>query len=462
MNNILRDTLMLVTISLLTVTVKAQTNATTITDGGYYRMYVPKSQVKLYSNNGYLQRDQATSGDNTDVFKFSASGDNYIIAAEGASGIFLGDFATSRFAGQNKEWLVVGETAQQWQITKNGSSVNYPTAWIIGKPGAELSAEAWMNYNGKGAVLKWKVVDGDNEDENCYFHLYPVRQYTIGNVSGAVEGMTLTATDENGYKSATAITTGNMFFFDADATLTEDRLSLSDASYNVTYTISGSVVDITLTKADKEAIIKANNGDATSLITNADCGDTAGWTNANPKTNQDGPYGLKISCFEQSSTNTVTQTLTDMPAGTYTMTVAVRGGKTIKGQEYTNTITVALNDSQTVVDLVDGNNENKGGTPWTAEYSEEKESGAYLGWKLATVKTTLSTKGNLTIALTPLSNVWTQIYDIHLEWESGATGIHELRMIDNNRQVYTLDGRNVTGFSLRKGIYIINGKKVIY
>ena len=295
-----------------------------------------------------------------------------------------------------------------------------------------------------------------------YFHLYPVRQYTIGNVSGAVEGMTLTATDENGYKSATAITTGNMFFFDADATLTEDRLSLSDASYNVTYNISGSVVYITLTKADKEAIIKANNGDATSLITNADCGDTAGWTNANPKTNQDGPYGLKISCFEQSSTNTVTQTLTDMPAGTYTMTVAVRGGKTIKGQEYTNTITVALNDSQTVVDLVDGNNENKGGTPWTAEYSEEKESGAYLGWKLATVKTTLSTKGNLTIALTPLSNVWTQIYDIHLEWESGATGIHELRMIDNNRQVYTLDGRNVTGFSLRKGIYIINGKKVIY
>ena len=76
MNNILRDTLMLVTISLLTVTVKAQTNATTITDGGYYRMYVPKSQVKLYSNNGYLQRDQATSGDNTDVFKFTASGDN--------------------------------------------------------------------------------------------------------------------------------------------------------------------------------------------------------------------------------------------------------------------------------------------------------------------------------------------------------------------------------------------------
>lgn len=218
-------------------------------ENGLYRMYAPNSNVNLYANGNYLQKDQATEGDNTDVFNVTSNSGAYTFAT--LDGKYLGDFAESTFGGQKKTWVTVGTTAQQWQVTKNANSANYSTAWVIGKPGIELTADGWMNYNSKGAVLSWKVVDGSNEDANSYFELKPVDEYTV-TVSGAT-GVAITVSAK-GYVSN--VTAGGKAY--VDATAAEADITVSVTGYTISsQTINTSAKTITVTLASSDVLTKS-------------------------------------------------------------------------------------------------------------------------------------------------------------------------------------------------------------
>ena len=223
----------------------AQTNATSITDGGYYRMYVPKLSVSLYANGNYLQKTQAAEGDNTDVFQFNASSTSgqYTIKSV-ANSKYLGDFASSTFAGQSKTWLTIGDTSQDWQVTHYSSSTSYSTAWTIGKPNIAATDDGWMNYNNKGAVLSWKVVDNSKEDENSYFYLYPLTEYTV-TVNGAGAEETVNVTVEDGSRKST-MTNGKVYL---ENTPTESTVCTVSEGYKVNkVSVSGTEITVEVEK----------------------------------------------------------------------------------------------------------------------------------------------------------------------------------------------------------------------
>lgn len=223
----------------------AQTNATSITDGGYYRMYVPKSSVSLYANGNYLQKTQAAEGDNTDVFQFNASSTSgqYTIKCV-ANSKYLGDFASSSFAGQKKTWLTISDTSQDWQVTRY-SSTNYSDAWTIGKPNIAATDDGWMNYNAKGAVLSWKVVDNSTEDENSYFYLYPLSEYTV-TVNGAGAEETVNVTVEDGSRKSTTTADGKVYLENAPS---ESTTCTASDGYSVNgVTVSGTTITVEVSK----------------------------------------------------------------------------------------------------------------------------------------------------------------------------------------------------------------------
>ena len=441
--------------------VKAQTNTTAIVDGGYYRMYVPAVSLVLYNNSGYLQKTQATAGDNSDVFQLNVSGSAYTIKSM-SDGRYLGDFVSSKFAGQTKNWLQLSDTPQEWQVIHHAASANYSLAWAIGKVGIAMTDEGLMNYNSKGAVLSWKILNADAEDVNSYFWMCPLTRYTLGTITGSVAGMTLSATDSKGYKSSCALVSGNSLYFDAEQLLDKDKLSINDNTFVANYSVNGTTIDVALQPVtDKLSVINAHGGDATSLVASADCSDIAGWTNAQVKSGQTNPYGATTAVFEVQATDMVSQTLTGMPAGKYTLLAAVRGGS--KGG---HAVRVALGGESTSIVLKDGDKENATGSPWTDwsladDASSDKVTGAYRGWIQANVSTTLDEEGDLTLSFEPTTSNWTQIYDIHLLYEAPTTSLEMVKSGKQEDDIYTLDGKRLPSGISKKGIYIINRKVVV-
>ncbi|MBQ7472337.1 MAG: hypothetical protein IJS97_07945 [Prevotella sp.] len=212
----------------------AQSNATSITSGGYYRICAAKENKVLYSNEvnktGYLINSQANSADDTDVFRFNAVSGGYTISCVGKSGYYLGDFSSSTLYSKTDNWLTISTTSKTWNVTHYSSSKNYASAWTIGSTGIEATADGWMNYNSKGAVLKWKVVNGSSEDENSYFYLYPLEQYSV-NVTGETgKNVTITA---NGHSSNAG--NGGTLFIDASAAQ-GDLTATTEEGYTATVT----------------------------------------------------------------------------------------------------------------------------------------------------------------------------------------------------------------------------------
>ena len=453
--------LSLLTVALLPMTVAAQTNATSITSGGYYRMYSPAKGENLYAdatNNG-ISIKQSAVGDNTDVYQFAAANGNNTIKSVGTDKYLNGFTSGTKFnVLGTKNWVTLSETSQEFQVKNNSSARNetYKSAWIIGYKDVAITDDNWFNTNVKtknsdGGVLRWKVDEGDKDDEASYFYLYPCTEYTL-NVSftdgiSSVSDANIIAT-LSGFTSKTAATTGNKLYVDNGNTFTAEALSIDNATYSASFTISGTTINVTIGLADKTAAINAANGVATTFVRNADCGSTDGWTNAAAKSNQDGPFGSKINCFEQSSTNVVSQTLNNMPAGTYLLQACVRGGNT--------KVTVALGGTSKEYQLVNGNNENSG-TAWTtsrAIASAETYVGstgnkgvAYNGWLKAELSYTLSSAGDLTISFTPSSNTWTQIYDVRL-FKTDATVYVTQTSATTDATTTEVDLTTATTFSL--------------
>lgn len=223
--------------------------------------------------------------------------------------------------------------------------------------------------------------------------------------------------------------------------------------------------------------------DMTLAIVNPDC--TAvkeGWTTVGTVGNKSDEHwsGVTDTYLEPCNwgasnwTASFTQTLTDLPAGEYRLTAAGRAssGATLK---------LTANDQSATYRSLG----NTGGTIATDGSEWEsvaagKEAGKTfagktqggLGWTYASVDVTVL-NGTLIIGCTAnasRSQQWASIDDFRLMFLNTATGIEEVTVADEPEtvDVYTISGMPVLRGaapsalkSLKKGIYIVNGSKVV-
>lgn len=192
----------------------AQTNATEIKSGGFYRLYSAEKGKTLYAddtNNG-VSINQPKEGDNTDVFQFTASNGNYTIKSIGTSNYLNGFTSGKKFnISQDKNWVTLSGSSQEFQVKKNENARADAdkNRWIIGETSAGITEDKWFNVNTdkgitKGGINRWKVDQGTIDDKASYFELYPLTEYTV-NVTGAEEGATVDVTVTDGSRKSTTI-----------------------------------------------------------------------------------------------------------------------------------------------------------------------------------------------------------------------------------------------------------------
>lgn len=200
----------------------AQTNATSITSGGYYRLYSAAKSKTLYAdatNNG-VSINQPTAGDNTDVYQLTGSSDNYTILSVG-TGKYLNGFTNGYKFGitDKKNWVTLNNEAQTFQVKKNASAraTADQSRWIIGYAGAAITEDNWFNTNTKGdgtsgGILRWKVDQGSTDDVASYFELYPLNDFTVTVTGETSKSVTITA---KGHSSNAS--NGGTLYIDASA-----------------------------------------------------------------------------------------------------------------------------------------------------------------------------------------------------------------------------------------------------
>ena len=216
---------LLITLALLmtwgTGSAWAQTNATSITSGGYYRLYSAAKSKTLYAdatNNG-VSINQPTAGDNTDVYQLTGSSDNYTILSVGTNKYLNGFTGGNKFGINGKNWVTLNNDAQTFQVKKNASAraTADQSRWIIGYAGAAITDDNWFNTNTKGTsggILRWKVDQGekDGDDVASYFELYPLNDFTVTVTGETSKSVTITA---KGHSSNAS--NGGTLYIDASA-----------------------------------------------------------------------------------------------------------------------------------------------------------------------------------------------------------------------------------------------------
>ena len=220
----------------------AQTNATSITSGGYYRLYSAAKSKTLYAdatNNG-VSINQPTAGDNTDVYQLTGSSDNYTILSVGTAKYLNGFTSGNKFGINDKNWVTLNNDAQTFQVKKNASARADADKyrWIIGYAGAAITDENWFNTNTKGdgsagGILRWKVDQGSSDDAASYFELYQCFPYALTVTGETGKNVTITATSKN--YSSRAVNDGTLYI-DASATVINDLTATSDDGYTATVT----------------------------------------------------------------------------------------------------------------------------------------------------------------------------------------------------------------------------------
>ena len=135
--------------------------------------------------------------------------------------------------------------------------------------------------------------------------------------------------------------------------------------------------------------------------------------------------------------NLISQTLDNLPAGTYTVTAIVH-------TDLDGVLLFANNDTKSITATTD----------WGTAYQ-------------VSVTTTLSTTGSLTIGLkfnnpTPTKSDEANIYVDNFTCTQQTTGIADIRLETTpDSHYYSLDGRQLNGKPTQKGIYINGGRKII-
>lgn len=204
----------------------------------------------------------------------------------------------------------------------------------------------------------------------------------------------------------------------------------------------------------KTAIIEAK-GDATSLVANPtfEDNDVSAWTGGIRKTGINTWRGNGLCDYENADGNNTTfsQTLSNMPAGTYKVVAAVRGavgttatasingtvGSTITNTEFTDNVQINYNGVQMPKPTFTSEGFN------TAKYA--------LGWKWATATYTLAADGDLTISFDMNGSGFRGIDDVHLYYMSDS---------ENTYAVEYTDGINNTGHVVTCDLITDNPNKV--
>ena len=155
-------------------------------------------------------------------------------------------------------------------------------------------------------------------------------------------------------------------------------------------------------------VIANNNGNATSLVVNADCSSVTGWSAGSLKTGQKYISGT-TSAIQLDASGDVSQTVKNLPAGTYTVQMLIRGEPSNKSDG------LKLNsDEKTVVTYVDGNGA-KGNVNADGLVSSSYLESSNDGWVLLEGSTTLPTAGDLTITVSLASaGRWAQFTSVKL------------------------------------------------
>ena len=203
----------------------AQTNATSITSGGYYRIYGSGSQGKSYliSNESSL----AGSGSNN-PYSGTDNKDVWIITSGGTEGTYtVKNVNTETYinitAGNNTGGSSsLSESAQDLVFTNNTSF------WYIGAQ-SELS-HRYLNFN-KAVVNVWSADANDN------ILLYPMTTYAV-TVTG---GSATVAVSANNHVSAITGTSGTVYVDAAATTLTASNVKV--ISITAGYQLSSVTID---------------------------------------------------------------------------------------------------------------------------------------------------------------------------------------------------------------------------
>ena len=207
----------------------------------------------------------------------------------------------------------------------------------------------------------------------------------------------------------------------------------------------------------------ADNGDgtldATRFLFNPDAanGTSFGWTVSNVgfnsgegyDGNKDNKYFDKWSASEYTSS--LEQTVTDLPAGEYTLSAILRSNST-----HTLTLTATSSSGQTAA------------STFTGTGTEVAEGSDYpMGWQLVKLVPVKVKKGEtLTVSLTTKGTSWWSADHFALTVDNPETVDIQVPQVNDrpsmaDDRVYDLSGRLVNPAHLRPGIYIIGGKKVV-
>ena len=186
------------------------------------------------------------------------------------------------------------------------------------------------------------------------------------------------------------------------------------------------IIDATDYSAQHKEQMIQNGGDATFLLQDPKCESAAGtkWTGSTGAISLREHWsgeGLLNTYQERTASGTVSQTLSNMPAGTYKLVAALRAntGCTITPRLNSTsgaTFTGTGNGSTTVAQI----NKNGVQMPFDADRGfTTKATGR--GWQWGSVTATTTADGNLTVAFDMTGSSWMSIDDVHLYYMNDGT-----------------------------------------
>jgi len=264
-------------------------------------------------------------------------------------------------------------------------------------------------------------------------------------------------------KPCTGATSDNGTYFTTDqVTLNEGTyalgLNISASSANwvkwdnvVLYYYGGSLSDET------KQIILANNGDASSLIVDAECdGLDNGWID------DDGTLNVVDFCktrswkgadannnyIEKTQNGYLYQKLSNMPAGTYKLVAAARtynGGKITPSLGGTiGTTFIGVGDTDTNIDQI---NVNGVQMPYSSLQGFTTDGWGHA-WQWISATHNLATDGDLTIKFDMEGTSWMSIDNVHLYYmvdgENGTVYCESIKTTDATQTEVTTNGKTIT------------------
>ena len=236
-------------------------------------------------------------------------------------------------------------------------------------------------------------------------------------------------------------TNGNTYYTNGESGMTETVDDANEWALITSDNYTAYLTSLDPVVINKTTIIEAK-GDATSLITNATLDDAkgTGWTGGSA-TNCNTWRGGDRDYESRADNVTFSQTLSNMPAGTYKVVAAVRGdnGTTatakLNGTAGTTITNGAFDTSRQQINL------NGVQMPFNSIGGFNMSTNA-LGWQWATATYTLAADGDLTIAFDMTGAKWKGIDDVHLYYMSDGTNTYAVEYsdgINNDNHVVTCD-----------------------